>query len=212
MNLLDMKVDTTHLFLRKVCNVTGHGSSDDEAASLSLPEVKATSSRAVVHTSQISLNDLVPLLDWCVEDTAVGSTASIGDEDIDFAKILDDILDKLLYLFIAADIALVCLRLDAVLLRQLFGILLTSLRAGGVCDSNVGTKLSTASGGFSANTGRARGTGDNDNLPLEAEELGQGGSSGRMDRHIGGFARNSMGEGYVEVGLRVVLWSKLLNW
>ena len=199
-----MVVDLTYLFLGEVGNVTGHRSSDNEAASLSLSEMQTASSGAVVNTGQIGLNDFVPLLDWCIEDTTIGGPAGIGNEDINLAEIFDDICDELLHLFVAANVALVCLRLDAELLLQLFGILLTSLRARGVCDGNIGTKFSTSSGGLGTDTCGTRCTGDDDDLALQAEEIVEGGRFGNR-RHVGGLARNLLGAGYLEVELRMIL-------
>ena len=177
--------------------MAGHGGSDDEAAGLSLAEVQTNSSRTVVDTSQIGLDDLIPLLNGGIEDTAIGCAAGVGNEDIDLAKVLDDVGDQLLNLLVAADIAFICLGLDAVLLRELFGVLLTSLGTGGICDGNIGTHLSTASSGFGTDTRRAGGTGDNDDLALQAEEVMEGSGCWDWDRHfgwLGGFI--SMGAGY----------------
>jgi hypothetical protein len=198
-----MEVRRAHLFLGKVCNVTGHGRSNDEAASFSLSEVETSGSGAVVYTVQVGRDDLVPLLHRGVKDAAVRSSASIGNEDINFAEVLDDVFDKLLHLFVVANIALVCLGLDAVLFRELFGILFTSLRAGGVCDGDIGTKLSTSSGSFGADTGRARGAGDDDDLALEAEQVVEGCRAGDWDGHVGEFARISRNAGYTEVKLEM---------
>lgn len=73
-------------------------------------------SGTVVNTRQIGLDDLVPLLDGRIEDTAVGGTAGVSDEDVDLAKVLDDLGDQLLDFLVVADVGLVRLSLDAVLL------------------------------------------------------------------------------------------------
>jgi hypothetical protein len=82
--------------------VARHGSSDDEGAVLALAEVEANSTGAVEGTVQVGLNNLVPLLDGSVEDTVVGGLASVGNEDIDLAEVLDDVRNELLALLICA--------------------------------------------------------------------------------------------------------------
>jgi hypothetical protein len=66
------------------------------------------------------------LLDGGIEDTVIGSLSSVGDHDIDFAEVGHDVLDELLARGVVADLALVGLDLDAVLLGDLLGILLSS--------------------------------------------------------------------------------------
>lgn len=161
-----------------------HGSSDDEAAGLPLSEVQADGSRTVVYTGQISLDHLVPLLDRSIENAAVGGPAGIGDEDVDLAKILDHIGDQLLDFRVVADVGLVRLGLDAVLLGELFGVLLAALGPRRVCDGNVGTELCAATGRFCADAGWAGCTGDNDDLALEGEELFERVAFGSWDRHF----------------------------
>jgi len=107
------------LFLWVVGNVTGHGSSDDQAASLAFSEVKTNGSGAVESSIQISLNDFVPCLDSAVQDARIRCASGIGNENIDLAKVLDDIRNQLLNILVVADVALVRLRLDAVLLLEL---------------------------------------------------------------------------------------------
>jgi len=114
------------LLLGEVGNVARHGGSDDEGAGLALAEVKTNGTRAVEGSSEIGLDDLVPLLDSSIEDTVVGGLAGVGNEDIDLAEVGYDVLDELLARRVVADLALVGLDLDAVLLAHLLGILLSS--------------------------------------------------------------------------------------
>lgn len=146
---------SSYLFLREVGNVAGHGGGDDEASSLSLSEVQTSSSGAVVDTGQIGLDDLLPLLDGSIEDTGIGGTAGVGDEDIDLAKILDDIGNQLLDILVVADVALVCLGLDTVFVLQLLCVLLSTLGSGSVGDGDVGAELGTATCSFSADASGA---------------------------------------------------------
>lgn len=185
-----------YLFLWEVGNMTGHGSGDDEAASLSLSEVQTNGSGTVVDTGQIGLDNLIPLLDWGIEDTAICRSAGVGDEDIDLAEILDHLRNELLHLFVAPDIALVGLGLDAVFLRELFGVFLSTSRARGVGDGDVGAHLSASSCGFGANASGTGSTGDNDDLALQAEEVVEGGGGRDGDRHDGRGVENPMGAGY----------------
>lgn len=161
------------LFLGVVDDVAGHGRSDDEVASAALLEVSAGSLGAVEDTSQVGLNDLVPVLDGAVQETAARRTARVGDEAVDLAKVLDHVLDELLHALPVADIALVGLGLDAVLLLQLLGVLLAALGTRCVGDGDVGAHLGTTTGGFDAHTTITGGTGDDDNAALEAQELKQ---------------------------------------
>lgn len=183
-NQEDGGVSHSYLFLREVGNVAGHGCGDDEAAGLPLSEMQTDGSGTVVNTSQIGLNDLIPLLDRSIEDAAVGSTTSVGNEDIDLAEVPDDISHQLLDFFVAADVGLVRLGLDAVLLGELFGILLAALGPGGVGDGDICTKFRAATSGLCADTSGARSTGDDDNLPFEREELVEGGGGGNWNRHF----------------------------
>ena len=159
------------LLLGEVGDVTGHGGSDDERSSLALTEVKTDSTCAVEGTSQVGLDDLVPLLNRGIENTVVGGLAGVGDEDIDLAEVLDDVLNKLLALGVYADLALVGLDLDTVLLAQLLCVLLGALSARVVCDGEVSAELSAATSSLDTDTGRAGGTCDNDDLALKAEKV-----------------------------------------
>lgn len=159
------------LFLWEVGNVSRHGSSDDQASSSTLTEVQTDSPCAVECSGKISLNDLVPSLNSAVQDTRVGGTSSVGNEDIDLAKVLDDIGNELLNLSVVANVALVWLRFDAVLLLKLFRVLLSSLFAGRVCDGNISTHLSTSSSSFGANAGWTGSSSDDDDLSLQGQEL-----------------------------------------
>ena len=175
------------LLLGEVGNVAGHGGGDDERASLALAEVETDGTGAVEGTGQVGLDDLVPLLNGSVEDTVVGSLSGVGDEDIDLAEVLDDVLDELLALSVLVDLALVGLDLDAVLLAHLLCVLLGTLGARVVGDGEVGTVLSASSGSLCANTGGAGGTGDDDDLALKAEEVLELGSLGNGDGHCGDY-------------------------
>jgi hypothetical protein len=94
------------LLLREICNVAGHGCSDDEGARLALAEVVADGFGAVESTSQISVDDFFPGFDGGVQNTAVGRLAGVGDEDVDFAKVFDHVCDELLDVVPVADLTL----------------------------------------------------------------------------------------------------------
>lgn len=175
------------LLLREVGNVAGHGRRDDEAPGATLLEVMADGLGAVEGSGEIGLDDFVPVLDAAVKDAGVGGSAGVGDEGVNLAKVLDDVLDELVDALVGADITLVGLRLDAILLGELFGVLLTSLGAGSVGDSNIGTHLGTTTGSFNAHAPRTRGTGDDDDLALEAEEVHEVRGLGNFDRHDDGW-------------------------
>lgn len=171
-----------------------HAGRDDEAARLAFTEMQPHGAGAVVHARQVRLDDLVPLADGRVEDAGVGGAAGVGDEDVDLAKVGDDVLDQLLDLGVVAHVALVRLGLDAVAVGQVLGVLLAALRAGGVGDGDVGPHLGAAAGGFSADAGRAGGAGDDDHLPLEGEEVLEVGGLGDGDGHFEeGSPRESRG-------------------
>lgn len=171
---------STDLLLGEVGNVTRHGGSDDERAGLSLLEVVANSLCTVEDTSQISVNDLLPVLDAGVKDTGVGSAASVGDHNIDLAEVLDNVLNQLLHIGIVVDVALVWDALDTVFLRDLLCVLFTTLGTAGIGDGNIGTKFGAATSGLSANASGTRGTSDNDNLALQAEELMKAMAKGQL--------------------------------
>lgn len=174
------------LLLGVVGDVTGHGGSDDEGASLALAEVETDGTRAVEGAGQVSLDDLVPLLHGGIEDTVVGRLASVGDEDIDLAEVLDHVLDELLDVGVVTDGALVGLGLDVVLLAELFGVLLSTLGARVVGDGEVGTELSKTAGSLDTNTGGAGSSGHDGNLALEVEEVLELLGLGDLGGHVGG--------------------------
>lgn len=173
------------LLLRVVGNVAGHGSSEDERARLALAEVQTNGTGAVEASGQVRLDDLVPLLNGGIEDTVVGRLAGVGDEDIDLAEVLDNVLDELLDVGVVVDLALVGLDLDAVLLAELLCVLLRARRARVVCDGEVGTELSAATGGLDSDTGGTGGSGDNDNLALEGQKVLEFSGFGDGSRHLG---------------------------
>lgn len=70
------------LLLREVGNVAGHGSGNDEASSAAFLEMVAHSLGTVKGTREIGLDNLVPVVDGAVKDTAIGSAASVGNERI----------------------------------------------------------------------------------------------------------------------------------
>lgn len=109
----------------------------------------------------------------------------LGDKGINLAKVLQDRLHQVLALLVLADVAFVGLDLGAVLLGELLDVLLGALLAGGVCDGHVGTHLGASPCGLDAHALGARGAGDDDHLPLEGEEVLEGGSGGGLLRHFG---------------------------
>lgn len=114
---------------------------------------------------------------WCVH--------ILGDESIDPAKFLEDLVDEGLNIGILGDVELVGLDLDAVLLGQLLDILVGALLAGRVGDGNVGAHLGTAAGGLDTHAAGSGSAGDDDNLALEAEEVVERRSLGDLLNHDG---------------------------
>ena len=149
--------------------------------------MEADGAGAVESAGQIGVDDLVPGLDARIEDAGVGGPARVGDEDVDAAEVLDDVVDQLLDVLVVAHVALVGFGFGAVLVLQLFGVLDAAFGSRGIGDGDVGAHFGTATGGFGADAGGARGTGDDDDFALEAEELLEGVGFGRFDRHDGGW-------------------------
>lgn len=110
---------------------------------------------------------------------------SLGDEGIDLAKVLDDLVDKLLDVLVLAHVDLVGLCADAVLALELLDVLLSTGGAGRVGDGDVGTILSSTTGGLNTHTTGTRGTGDDDDLSLEVEEVLEGAGLGDGLNHDG---------------------------
>jgi hypothetical protein len=106
--------------------------------------------------------------------TRIRSPSSISDEGIDLSELLDNILHKLVDAITVANVELVCLNLDSILLAQFLRVLLSALRTRCVGDSEIGSHLSTAPGSFNTHTSRPRGARDDDDLAFEAEELQEG--------------------------------------
>jgi hypothetical protein len=159
------------LFLREVGNVSGHRRCDDQAARSSLLEVRAHGLRTVVHAVQIRTNDLMPVLNAGVENTVVSGPSSVRNQNIHLAEVLDDVVDQLLHVLEVADVALVGLALDAVLLGDVLGVLLAARGTGGVCDGYVGAHFCTSSSSLGADAGCTGGTSHNDNFAFEAEKF-----------------------------------------
>jgi len=159
------------LLLWEVGNVSGHGGSDDKGASAALLEVVTDGLGAVEGTVQVGLDNLVPCLDGTVKDTRVGGAASVGNEGVDLAKVGNDILDELLAVLVATNVELVCLALDTVGLGELLGVLVSTVWAGGVGDSNIGAHLSTTAGGLDTHTSWSGGTSDDDDLALHGQKV-----------------------------------------
>jgi hypothetical protein len=178
------------LLLWEVGDVTGHGGGDDQAARLAFLEVVAHGLSAVEGAVQVGLDDFVPRLDRGVEDAAVGRASGVGNEDIDLAKVLDDILDQLLDALVLADVALVGLGLDAVLLLELLGVLVAAVGTRRVRDGHVGAHLSTSARGLSTDARGSGGAGDDDHLALQAEHVLETAGCGDFDRHDDGVGRN----------------------
>lgn len=120
---------------------------------------------------QVSLDNLVPGLLGALEDTTIGGSTSVGDEAIDLAKVGQNVLDELLALLVLADIALVGLGLNAVLLGELLNVLLSTLLARAVGDGDVGAHLSAAASGLNTHTLGTRCTSNHNDLALQGEEV-----------------------------------------
>lgn len=140
------------LLLGEVGDVARHGRGNDEAAGSALLEVGANGLGTVEGTSQVGLDNLLPVLDGAVENSAVCSAAGVGDEGINLAELLNDVLNEPLDALPLAHITLVGLDLDAVLLAQLLGVPLAALRSGSVRDGQVGTHLCAATSGLNAHS------------------------------------------------------------
>lgn len=104
------------LLLREVGDEAAHAGGDDEGARLALAEVEADGAGAVEGAVQVRVDDLIPGLDGRFEDARVGGPAGVGDEDVDAAEFLDDVVDQLLDVAVVAHVALVGFGFDAVLL------------------------------------------------------------------------------------------------
>lgn len=68
----------------------------------------------VCGTVEIGGNNLVPLLFGAVQNTAVGWATCVGDEDVNLAKLLDDVLDELDDIIVVPNVALERLGLDSI--------------------------------------------------------------------------------------------------
>ena len=77
--------------------MTGHGGGDDERTGFTFFEVGTDGFGAVVYAIQIDVDDVFPGFDGGVEDSVVGGFAGVGDEDVDFAEIFEDVGDELFH-------------------------------------------------------------------------------------------------------------------
>ena len=117
------------LFLRIVGDVAGHAGGNDKAAGAAFLEVSADGFGTVEGAVEVGLDDLVPVLDGAIQNTAVGGPAGIGNKGIDLAKVGDHVLDQLLHALPVAHIALVGPASDAVRLGQILGVPFAPLRS-----------------------------------------------------------------------------------
>ena len=174
-----------------VGNVAGHGGRNDEGAGLALAEVVPYGFGAVECASQIGINDFPPCLHACVQDPRISRLPCVSDEDVNFAKVSDDVFDELLDIFPVADLAFVGFAFDAEFLGERFGVVFAAFGTGCVGDGEVGTHFGTAAGGFNADTDGAGGTGYDDDFALEAEEVMDGLGFGDVNGHgdgVGGVS------------------------
>ena len=179
------------LFLRVVGNVAGHGGRDDEGAGFALAEMVAYGFGAVECAGQIGINDFLPRLHACIQNSCVSRLPRISDEDVNFSEVSDDVLDKLLYVFPVANLAFVGFAFDAEFFGKGFGVVFAAFGTGGVGDGEVGTHFGTAAGGFDADTDGPGGTGYDDDFAFEAEEVMEGIGLGDVDGHgdgVGGVS------------------------
>jgi len=105
---------------------------------------------------------------------------------INLSKLADDVLDKLLAALVGSDVEVEGLALDAVLLRDLLCVLLTTLLTSSVGDGDSGAHLGAAAGSLDTHTLGTGSAGDDDDFALEAEEVLQVLGIGDGDRHGGG--------------------------
>lgn len=173
------------LFLGEVDDVTRHAGGNDEAALSTLLEVRAHGLGTVEGASQVGVHHGNPVLDGAVKNAAVGGLPGVGNEGIDLAKLGNDVLHQLGYALPAGHVTLVCLGLDAVLLTDLLGVLLTTLRTRRVRQGNVGTEFCAPAGGLDTHTTGTRSTRDDNGSALQAEQVQQAFSSGDRNRHSG---------------------------
>lgn len=192
------------LLLGVVGDVAGHGGGDDERAVALLLEVRADGLGAVGSAVEVDLDNVVPLLGGTVNDALIGggtgamhtlvavSTFSshesrilLGNESVNLAKVGDDLVDEALDVLVLADVALVGLGLDTVILDQLLDVLVGALAAGRVGDGDVGAHLGAAASGLNAHAAGTGGTGDDNDTTLQAEEVGQAAGLRGVLRHGG---------------------------
>lgn len=185
------------LLLGEVGDVAGHGGGDDEGAGASLLEVVADGLGAVEGAVQVNVDDVVPGFDGAVEDARVGGGTGVGDEGVDLAEVLDDVLDELLAGLVLVDLELVGLGLDAVGLLEVGNVLLGALGAGSVGDGDGGAHLSAAAGGLDTHALRAGSAGDDDDLALHGHLVQEGlVLGGLLARHVGcGVCCGLVGDG-----------------
>lgn len=186
MNTCGLGNIVTCLFLGEVGDVARHGSGADKGSSLALLEVSTNGLGAVSDTVEIGLDDFFPGLDGAVKDTGVGSLSSVGDESVNLAEILDDLVDETLDRLVAGDVHLVGLALDAVLLAESLCVLDTALGARGIGDGDVGAHLGGAASGLNAHSSWAGRTSDDDNLALHGEHVHEALGLCDLDRHVCG--------------------------
>lgn len=69
---------------------------------------QACRAEAVVRAIKIDCPDVVPVLHFVIQSASLGWDASVGDHHVETAKVLDDLVHRLLHGLILAHIDLVC--------------------------------------------------------------------------------------------------------
>lgn len=178
------------LLLGEIGDVAGHGGGNHEASSAALLEVSTNGLGAMESAREVGLNHLFPVLHGSVENTTAGGAAGVGDEGVNLSKVLDDRVDKVLHTFPVAHITLVGLDLDAVFFAELLGVLLAALRSRRIGDGQIGAHLGASASSFDAHATGAGGSGDRDDLALQAKEVIEVFGLGNGDRHGDGDAES----------------------
>lgn len=96
--------------------MAAHGRRSNTDTVTLFAEYQTCGTEAVIRAIEIDGPDTVPVFHLVIESTSLGRNPSVGDHNVETAKVLNNLVHRLLNSLVLAHIDLVCPDLDAKLL------------------------------------------------------------------------------------------------
>lgn len=93
--------------------MTAHGRRSNTHTVTLFTEDQTRGTEAVIRAVKVDSPDAVPVFHLVIQPASLGRDPSVGNHDVKAAKVLDDLVHRLLDSLILAHVDLVCLDLDA---------------------------------------------------------------------------------------------------